>query len=549
MRSKLLLAAALAGAVVLGACSSSSSKSTTQTGQTGQQGTQAAAKSSRPSVLRLNAQLDPDSMDPALIASRVPGEIVTTLFDGLVRLDAKGEPGPGLAERWSVSDDGLTYTFNLRRNAKWTDGHAVTAQDVVYSWERSLRPEVAAPLASNLYYIKNGVPYNKGEIKDASQLGLKATDDSTLQVVMEAPTPFFVKLTAFFNMLPVHKEGVEGNKEWTKDPKTYVSNGPFKLEKWTPNQEISVVKNPDYWAKDEVKLDRITWRMVNDSNTEYQQFLAGELDVATPPPSATGDLLKQGKATSLPAARTDFIRVHNQKPPFSNAKVRRAFALALERKPLVEQVLQGGQAPATAFIPAGLSSGAGEFRKQAGDQFKEDPAQAKQLLADGLKELGLSALPDLAMDFITNDVQKKVAEVLQQQWKKNLGVDVKLNSMERKSLIEAMRKGDYVMQLYSTGADFDDAINLLTQFMTGDGYNYGKYSNPEYDRQINQALKEPNAQKRADAMVAAEKAFMGDMGILPLYYGTQVRMLQPYVKGIRWFAAATNDYSRAFFEG
>ncbi len=505
-----------------------------------------AAQPARPNALRVNIELDPDSMDPALIASRYPGEIANTLFEGLVRLDEKGEPKPGIAESWAVSPDGLTYTFTLRKNARWTDGHPVTAQDFVYSWERELQPETAAPLVSNLFYIKGATAYNKGELKDRSQLGLTAKDDYTLETVMEAPTPFWVKLTAFFNMLPVHRESVEAApKEWTRKPETYISNGPFKLEKWTPDQELSVVKNPDYWAKDEVKLDRIVFRMVNDRNTAYQMVQAGELDVMEPAPAAAAQLLKDGKAVSTPVSRLYFVRLNNSTPPFSNANVRKAFALALERAPLVDQVLQGGQKPGFGVIPAGLSSGAGEFRALAGDLFKEDPAQAKELLATGLRELGLSSLPDFTFDYFTNDVNKKVAEVLQAQWKKNLGVELRLNAIERKSFIESMRKGDYTAALYSTSADFDDAINLLTQFVTGDGYNYGKYSNPEYDRLINQVLKEADAKKRADQMVQAEKVLLGDMGLAPLFYDAQIRVVQPYVKGIRWFPAATNDYSRA----
>lgn len=506
----------------------------------------AAPAGTRPNVLRLNAELDPDSMDPALIASRVPGEIANTLFEGLVRLDDKGEPGPGIAEKWAVSSDGLTYTFTLRKNAKWTDGHPVTAQDFVYSWQRELMPETAAPLVSNLYYLKGAAQFNKGELKDISQVGLKATDDYTLVTTMEAPTPFWVKLTAFFNMLPVHKESVEASpKDWTRKPETYVSNGPFKLERWTPDQELSVVKNPDYWAANEIKLDRIVWRMINDRNTAYQMVQAGELDMITPAPAATAQLLKEGKATSMPASRLYFARLNNERAPFTNAKVRQAFSLAVERKPLVEQVLQGGQKPAYGMIPAGLSSGAGDFRTKAGDVFKEDPAQAKELLAAGLKELGLSALPDFTLDYFTNDTNKKVAEVLQAQWKKNLGVDLRLNAIERKTFIDAMRKFDYSLALYSTSADFDDAINLMTQFQTGDSYNFGRYSNPEYDRLVDQALKEPDVQKRADAMIAAEKALLSNMGLAPLFYDTQVQVLQPFVKGIRFFPAATNDFSRA----
>ncbi|KQL49814.1 hypothetical protein AN963_08950 [Brevibacillus choshinensis] len=511
--------------------SSSNTKTTTQT-------------------LKINAKTEPPSLNPALIDNQSAGDIANQLFEGLARVDKNGEILPGVAEKWDVSDDKTVYTFHLRQDAKWSNGEPVTAEDFVYSWEKALRPDTGAPLADNLSFIKNGSKYLAGEIKDPTTLGIMAINPQTLQVTLERPTPFFLRLTSFFSVLPINKKLDESNPNWSGEAPSFVSNGPFMMKEWKHDQEIVMVPNPHYWAKNSVKLQSIEWKMVNDQNTEYQMYQTGELDIAYPPTSATAKLLTEGKAKTVPVARTAYVRYNHKDSLFANQKIRKAFASAIDRKMLVDKVVQGGQTPATALIPEGLSSGNGDFRTQAGtDQFTGySVEEAKKLLEEGLKELNQASLPTVTFLTDNNDLRSKISQALQEMWKRNLGVEVEIKSMERKVFVQSVKAGEFQFALYSTGADYDDSYNLFGQFTTGDGYNYSKYSNPEYDKFVKAAFQETDPAKRAQAMIEAEKVLMNDMAINPLYYDKLVILENERVKNVYRFAVSALDLREAFVE-
>lgn len=534
---------------LLSACSQSTS--TSQQPPSSSSSTQTdAAKSAPQQVLKINARAEPTSLDPALVDERTAGDMANQLFEGLVRVNKNNEVVPGVAEKWDISSDNTVYTFYIRKDAKWSNGDQVTAEDFAYSWERALRPETAAPLSDNLSFIKNGSKYLKGEIKDPKQLGIKVKDPLTLEITLERPTPFFLRLTSFFSVLPVNKKVDQSNPKWAGEASTFVSNGPFMLKDWKHDQEIVMVPNPNYWAKDVVKLQQLEWKMVNDQNTEYQMFQTGELDVAYPPTSVTGKLLAEGKAKLAPQARTLYVRYNLTVSPFTNEKIRKAFAYAIDRKTLADKVTQGGEIPATGLIPAGLSSGNGDFRTLAGqDLFTDNNVEeAKKLLAEGLQELNLTALPKLT--FLTNnlDIRLKISQALQEMWKRNLGVEVEVKSMEQKAWIQSVRTGDYQFAIYSTGADYDDAFNLFGQYTTGDVYNYSKYSNPEYDKLVEAAFNETDLAKRAQNMVDAEKILIDDMAINPLQYGNIPYLENDQVKNVFRFAVSAMDFREAYKE-
>ncbi|MED4779395.1 peptide ABC transporter substrate-binding protein [Brevibacillus choshinensis] len=501
-------------------------------------------------TLTINAKTEPPSLNPALIDNQSAGDIANQLFEGLVRVDKNGEIVPGVAEKWDISDDKTVYTFHLRQDAKWSNGEPITADDFVYSWEKSLRPDTGAPLADNLSFIKNGSKYLAGEIKDPNSLGIKAIDPQTLQVTLERPTPFFLRLTSFFSVLPINKKVDESNPNWSGEAASFVSNGPFMMKEWKHDQEIVMVPNPQYWAKDAVKLQSIVWKMVNDQNTEYQMYQTGELDIAFPPTSATANLLAEGKAKTVPVARTAYVRYNHKDSLFANQKIRKAFAAAIDRKMLVDKVVQGGQTPATALIPEGLSSGNGEFRSLAGnDQFASySIEEAKKLLEEGLQELNQASLPKVTFLTDNNDLRSKISQALQEMWKRNLGVEVEIKSMERKVFVESVKAGEYQFALYSTGADYDDSYNLFGQFTTGDGYNYSKYSNPDYDNYVKSAFMETDPAKRAQQMIEAEKVLMNDMAINPLYYDKLVILENERVKNVYRFAVSALELREAFVE-
>ena len=553
----ILLLLTLVGVFIIAACSNGT-ETTTSTNEGSNEGnsskeetTETTTKTEAEQVLTVNARTEPPSLDPPIIDNRIAGELANQLFEGLVRLDKDGNVTPGVAKDWNISDDGLVYTFYFNEEAKWSNGEQVTADDFVFSWERTLRPETAAPLVSNLFFIKNAVPYNSGELTDPSQLGLKAIDDTTLEVTLERPTSFFLGLTAFFSVLPINKDVAESDSKWASEAETFVSNGPFKIESWKHGQEIIMVPNEYYWAKDAVKLDQIKWVMVNEQNTEYGMYQSGELDVSDNiPNSVRSKLIAEGKASTAPAARLYYLRFNNDDDLFSNWKIRKALGLALDRQLIVERVTQGGEMPALAFIPPGLGSGDGEFRKLAGDVLYEDNdiETAKQLLAEGLEEEGLSEFPTVSLLFNTDDTYNKLTQAMQEMWKKNLGIEVELKTMERKVFVQTVKAGDYEFAIYSTGADYDDASNLMGQFTTGDVYNYSNISIPEYDTLIEKADKELDLKQRAQYMVEAEKVLIDKMGIAPLYYGTQVFLQKDNVKGIYRYAIQSIDFREAYVE-
>ncbi len=320
-------------------------------------------------VLRINIQGEPASLDPAKIDNRLAGTVAKQLFEGLTRLDKDGNANPGVAERWQVSADGKTYTFVLRRNARWSNGDPVTAQDFVYSYRRALDAKFGAPLVDNLFFVANAESYNGGKITDPSQVGIRAADDFTLEIRLHTPAPFFLKLLAFFSVMPVNSKVDQQNPKWMNEAATYVSNGPFRFARWEHERTMVLERNPNYWARDRVKLDEIQIAMLPNLSTAYQMLATGQLDIVTPPAELTGKLIAQKRAQVFPEARTFFVRFNNKVVPFTNASIRKAFSLAINREGIGRRILQGGQIPLRGFIPHGLSSGSGEFRKQAGDLY------------------------------------------------------------------------------------------------------------------------------------------------------------------------------------
>ncbi|MBI2246452.1 MAG: peptide ABC transporter substrate-binding protein, partial [Armatimonadetes bacterium] len=485
-------------------------------------------------VLRLNLfQGDPPSLDPAQIDNVEAGTVSKQLFEGLTRLDQDGNAIPGVAERWQVTGDGKVYTFFLRRNARWSNGDPVTAHDFVYAWLRQAHPKFAAPLVDNLFFIANAGEYNAGKISDPAQVGVRARDDFTLEIRLHTPAPFFPKLLAFFSLMPVSPKVDQQNPKWMNEAATFVSNGPFRLAQWVHEQRIVLERNPNYWARDRVKLDAIEWTIVANPNTTYQMFSTGQLDIVVPPTELAARLLGEKKAAVFPRACTFFLRFNNKVSP---------------RDGITRRILQGGEIPLRGFIPHGLSSGTGEFRKQAGDIYKDnDVTKAREHLQQGLKELGLSAIPELTMRTSNRPTHTKVAQATQAQWKSALQVTVKIEVMEHRAYVAAVRRAkDYVLGPFSTCADYDDAFNLMTQFVSDDFFNATQYANANYDRLIRAAAVETNPQRRTAIMTDAERILIQqDMAIAPLFTLTAVVVQNPKLKNIYRYAVAEDDYRDA----
>ena len=281
--------------------------------------------------ITLNAMSEPPSLDPALASDTTSGWVLDHLFEGLYTKNQKGEPVLGAASDIKVSEDGKTYTFTIRDNAKWSDGDPVTAYDFEYAWKRVLNPETGSPFAFYMYYIKGAEEYNKGKGSE-DEVGIKALDDKTFQVELKAPLGYFDKLLTMWTFYPVKKSLVESTPQWAADAKGYVSNGAYHLTEWKHNSQVVIEKNEHYWNKDEINMNKVTWKMVSDATTYYQMYKTGELDLIATLPTDVIDQEKNNKDFKvIPYFGTYMFMLNVDKPPFTNTKIRRAFAMAIDR--------------------------------------------------------------------------------------------------------------------------------------------------------------------------------------------------------------------------
>ncbi|MCP2239100.1 peptide ABC transporter substrate-binding protein [Thermoanaerobacterium thermosaccharolyticum] len=489
-------------------------------------------------VINLNLRADPPNLNPFTSTDMASFDVLNDVLDGLVRYDKNGEikPGSGLAKSWDISSDGLTYTFHLKDGIKWSDGNPITAQDFEYSWKKVLDPKTASQYAYQFFYIQGAEEYNSGN-GTADQVGIKALDDKTLQVKLKSPAPQFLGLTAFGTYLPQEKSFVEkiGVDKLGSSPDTLVYSGPFVIKEWNHDQSVVLEKNPNYWDKDSVKLEKVNFLIIKDANTQAQNYDNGTLDQMRVP-SDLMDKYKNTKEFSIkPVVGNWYIQFNDKKGIFTNVNIRKAFTLAINRKAFTEQVLKDGSIPAMSIVPPGVPGYNNEdFIKQDGAPFfKDNDVQAaKDYLNKGLKELGLTKLPTITFTADDTTGAKKASEALQQMWKQNLGADVQLKNEAFKIRIDDMNKGNFDMVLAGWSADYNDPMTFLDMWETDNGNNTAFYSNPEYDKLIDQAKVTVDLKQRNDYMIQAEKIAMDDMAIGPLYFQAYALVTKSYVKDL-----------------
>lgn len=515
-------------------------------------------------VLKINLSAEPPTLDPAQAKDSQTNTVLKFLYEGLVRIDADGKEAPGVAKDWTISEDGLKYVFNLNPDAKWSNGDAITAEDFVRSWERALKPETASPYAYQLYYIKGAEGYNlskdetyKGtKITDFSQVGVKATDEHTLEVTLENPTPYFLGLTAFYTYYPVHKSADTNDKFFT-DYKNMIVNGPFTMDQYAKGQKIVVKKNEGYHAAADIKLSEINMSLTNSSASELQAYKSGQLDYTGAPngeipsdqiPSVKAELPDEFKATGI--ASTYYYQFNVNEAPFNNVKIRKAFAMAIERQLIVDKVTQGGQIPAFGFVPPGIRGENGEFRDEhKDDYFTENVEEAKKLLAEGMKEEGYTTLPAVTLIYNTSDGHAKIALAVADMWKKNLGVDVKTENQEWGVFLENRQNQNFQVARAGWSADYNDPYNFLEMWTTGNTNNDAKFSNEQFDKDVKETVKSADPATRMAAFADAEKVLIQDeMAVMPIYYYTNVSLTKPYLKGVQLDFSGAIDFTRAYLE-
>ena len=483
-----------------------------------------------------NLAIEPRTIDPVLNNAVDGSNVIFNLFEGLVRIGFDDAPEAGCAEKWEVSEDGMSWTFHLRKGLKWSDGKPMTAEEFRYGFLRAITPENASPYAHLGFFIKNGEAFFNGKAK-AEEVGLVAVDDVTFRIDLEYQTPLMLDYLSYHIFYPARADVVEADpRGWTSKPETALGNGPFMLADWQHNSEMTLVKNPHYWDADNVKIDKVRMVMITDSNTALAAFKGRKVDlIDNIPPQMTPQLIKSGEAKVAPTLGTSFSVFNVTRAPFDNPLVRRAFTLAVDRTVMAEKVAMGGQKPAVAFIPYGIPGVETEkdFRAEGGDFLPDraDVEQAKKLLAEAGYPDG-KGFPKVVYKYNLNPINKAIAEALQAMWKQNLGVEVELSNEEWKVFINTRMKHDFDIARHAYLVDFFDAGSLLELWQAGVPENVAGYANDEYDALIKDSLKQMDRAKRIEDMHKAEQILMQDLPVLPLYFYSTPYMQSARVKGI-----------------
>ncbi|MFD1777380.1 peptide ABC transporter substrate-binding protein [Fredinandcohnia salidurans] len=505
-----------------------------------EEGKENEQESSGPKILRLNNNEEPGSLHPGTAQGTHDSWILEHAFEGLTKKTPEGEIVAGMAESWEPSEDGLTWTFKLRSDAKWSNGDPVTAHDFEYAWKYALNPETASTYAYQLYYLEGGEAYNSAE--DGADLaaleaavGVKAVDDTTLEVKLAQPTPYFLDLTSFYTYYPINKAVQEANPNWYQEAESYVSNGAFKLTEWKHKESMKLAKNENYYEKDKINLDEVHFVIIDDENTSWQMYQSGELDLVYPLPQ---DVIGQLKAENNPEFEIGsdlavyYYNLNTEKKPFNNAKIRKALSMAVDRETIVEHVAQGGQSPAYSVVPPGIPDVSGDFQENTGKLFEANIEEAKKLMEEGLAEEGLDKFPAVTLTYNTSEGHKMIAEAVQEMWRKNLGVEITLENVEFQVKLDREKAGDYEISRAGWVGDYVDPMTFMDLWVTDGPYNDANWSNSEYDKFVNLAKTTMDQEERMKAMHDAEKILMDEMPIIPIYFYTKPFTVKPHVTGI-----------------
>jgi oligopeptide transport system substrate-binding protein len=494
----------------------------------------AVERGNREKVLHRGIGYEVPELDPHLATSVAEGNVIHALFEGLVEPDPVDlHPVPGVAERWEVSPDGLSYTFHLRPNALWSDGTPLTAKDFVGSYQRILTASLGADYANLLYILRGAEAYHKGALKDFSQVGVEALDPTTLRLTLEHPAVYFPSLLINppWFPVPLHVIAKHGpidrrGNGWTKAG-NLVSNGPFVLTKWQQNQLIVAEKSPRYWDASTVRLNAIHFYPIDSLDTEERAFRAGQLHLTDSIPVGKIDAYRREASHLLridPYLGSYFYRFNVSRAPFTDVRIRRALAMAVDRQAIVTKVLRGGEAAAHALTPAGVAG----YTARA--QVPTDFEAARELLnAAGYP--GGKGLPAIELLYNNNESHRLIAEATQEMWRRELGIEVRLVNQELKVTFAARRAGDFQLLRSNWIADYSDPATFLEVFRGDSGNNYTRWSNQAYDAALFAAARATDPAARLELFQRAEAILLEEVPIIPIYHYTHVFLKQPVVKG------------------
>ncbi|MFJ7404795.1 MULTISPECIES: peptide ABC transporter substrate-binding protein [unclassified Lysinibacillus] len=485
--------------------------------------------------LNLVIPSEPPSLHPQLATDSTSSAILINVFEGLTRLDADGQPQAAMAEKWDVSEDGLTYTFHLR-DAKWTNGDPVVAGDFEYAWKWALNPDNLSEYASVFYPIKGAEAYNNAQ-GTVDEVGVKAEDEKTLVVTLTNPTAYFLELTAFKTYLPINQKVVDGKDDWYAEAgENFVTNGPFTLDTWKHSDSIVLKKNDGYWDASNVALETVNIGMVENEATAVTMFKNGEIDyLGSPYQTVALDAIDGFKADGT-LKISDYAAIYWYKFNVTdeitgNANIRKALTLAIDRQGLIDNVTKGEQKPALGMVPSAISG----FEDDRGYYKDNDIEGAKAALEAGMKELGIKDPKDIKVNvsFNTSEAHASIAQFIQEGWAKNLGITVSLDNSEWQVYLEKLNVLDYQVGRMGWIADYNDPYTFLEMYDTAkNGNNDTGWENPKYKELLKQSIAEVDTAKRLEQLKEAEAIAVSEFPVAPIYYYTNLSVEQKYVKNM-----------------
>ena len=487
-------------------------------------------------VVKYCLEQNPPQLDPQITTDETSGIVLGHIFEGLTIIGKDGKALPGVAETWT--NEGNTWTFKLRKDAKGHNGDPVVAGDFAAAWERALKPTTASEYAFIMYSIKGAQEYNEGKTTDFTTVGVKAVDDTTLVVELKEPVTYFDSLVAFFTFLPQNQNFYEEHKDaYATSSEEVMGNGPYKMASWDFENKIVLEKSDTYWNKDNTKIDTIEMPIIVDYAAALKAYQNDELDWTVLPNDEITKFKDSPELAPMQEARVIYMLLNHKFKLFSNEKVRRAVAMSIDRQTLVDKIKSGAGAVAEGLVPNIIPGKAGFFRDefpQSAYGLSYNPEEAKKLFAEGLKELGmtLESIPEITILTKNDDTSVKESQFYQEQLKVNLGLNIKIEPVTFQIRLQRQTAKDYELMLAGWGADYNDPMTFLDMWMTKSGQNNTNWGSPAYDKLITDAKAENDPAKRMDMLGNAEKILMDEAVIVPTFYRMKMALKKPHIEGV-----------------
>ncbi|MDA7505944.1 peptide ABC transporter substrate-binding protein [Akkermansiaceae bacterium] len=508
------------------------------------------AEANEQGILIVGNSNEPKGLDPHLVSGVHESNIIRALFEGLCIQHPSEDSGalPGVALKWTPNEGFTEWTFDLNPEAKWSDGVTVTAHDFVFSYRRMLSPDPSWPAkyGEMLYFLKNGQEFNKGEITNFDEVGAKALDDHTLVLTLRGPIPFLPQIIKHYTWTPVPKHVILRHGKintafaspWTQ-PENIVSNGAFQLKTWTTNHMIEVERNPHYWDAKSVSLNGIRYLPISNYYTETRMYGDDQLHLTYSVPSELIPFAKEEYPEELRQEAyvgVRFLRVNTLRKPFTDPKVRRAFALAIDQKAICEKIMQGGQTPASGITPP-----FGEYNPPAVIQF--NPEKARALLAESGYQ-STSSFPDISILTTDSETGRREAEALQAMWKEHLDINVRIIQREWTTYLQKQYDADYDLVAGGWIGDYLDPTTFLEMWITDGGNNNTGWGSKTYEKYLNEAENTADITQRMATLAKAEQTILDDTPVLPIYWYTTNYLIRPEVKN--WDPLLLNNHPFKF---